>query len=39
LSYVNDRLKEFLGSLFDPKFYKPCNEKNIHFITHYFSEV
>jgi hypothetical protein len=39
LSCVNDWLKVFVGYLFDPKYYRPCNEKNLHFISHYFLEV
>jgi hypothetical protein len=39
LSCVNDRLEVFVSYLFDPKYYRPCNKKNLHFISHYFPEV
>ena len=26
-------------SLFDPTFHRPCNKKNLNFISHYFPEV
>jgi hypothetical protein len=32
LSCVTDRLKQLVGYLFDPKFYRPCNKNNLHFI-------
>jgi len=39
LSCVTDRLKQFVVYLFDPKFYRPCNKNNLHFISHLCSEV
>ena len=38
-SCVTEWSKQFVGSLFDPKFYSPCNKNNLYCISYCFSKV